>query len=598
MKITHFFNQQNKISKQAQDEASFLLTNKLGGYLWLADKPTSRYQGWFFTPSNLLGKQIFKIVENIEVLDQGPVTELKNSFWSTSRKRNRLEESFFLPAFQDALVFQTSKKVDLAVTLDVKPSYQNQEQGRHYQLTKTGDDWLVGFSQEGIDLPFIFLAVKSDAQKSRLLNQWLCRYYSFDEQRKSPPFHRYVFKALSFEKAGLVVLAVAGSAQEALKQANFVWQRLNGLKKEKQQELKKIKPLNIKNKETRLACVSSQFALSQFLCFDKKSRQVKGIYGGLPWFFQFWPRDELISLKALFLLEPKNGRAILTKLINLAKKDGPNQTADFLGLLSKRIDDVLKTSQLNWRTTKKARKFLNKTGNDYFTDNLSQGLVLHPSKTTWMDTIERGPAALEIQALALNWLKALSRCGFYQKDGYQQTAKIWPLLLKQRFWNGRVLADSFNLAEKRADFTIRVNPFLAAYFSPDLLCFREWLCCFDNVLQEVWLNWGGLSTLSQKNPLFQKSHTGENSLSYHQGDSWFFINNLSALIMQRINSRHFSPYIKQILRASSQEILWQGIIGYHAELSSAEKLISRGCLAQAWSSAAFLELCFELFKPS
>ena len=162
--------------------------------------------------------------------------------------------------------------------------------------------------------------------------------------------------------------------------------------------------------------------------------------------------------------------------------------------------------------------------------------------------------------------------------------------IKNRFWNGKILADGLN------DFTIRPNIFIAAYVYQELLTDKEWETCFDNTLKCLWLDWGGLSTIDKNNPMFAPLSTGENIKSYHRGDSWFWINNLAALTLNRINKLKFNKNIKKIIDASTEEILWKGCIGCHSELSSAKELSSNGCFNQAWSNAMFIELIDEVFQ--
>ena len=59
--------------------------------------------------------------------------------------------------------------------------------------------------------------------------------------------------------------------------------------------------------------------------------------------------------------------------------------------------------------------------------------------------------------------------------------------------------------------------------------------------------------------------------------------------------RKYDFYIDKIIDASSEEILFKGFIGHHAELSSAKELRSEGCLCQTWSSAMFIELINEVY---
>lgn len=162
--------------------------------------------------------------------------------------------------------------------------------------------------------------------------------------------------------------------------------------------------------------------------------------------------------------------------------------------------------------------------------------------------------------------------------------------LKHKFWNGKILADGLN------DFTIRPNVFIASYIYPELLQPKEWEACFENSLKSLWLDWGGLSTIDKNNKLFTDTHTGEINKSYHRGDSWFWLNNLAAVELNKINPKKFQNQIQKIISASTEDILWKGCIGCASELSSAKELTSTGCFNQAWSDAMYVEMVDEIFK--
>jgi len=162
--------------------------------------------------------------------------------------------------------------------------------------------------------------------------------------------------------------------------------------------------------------------------------------------------------------------------------------------------------------------------------------------------------------------------------------------VRNNLWNGNILADGLN------DFVIRPNIFIAAYAYPSLLTQEEWIKCFSNMLPALWLEWGGLSTIDKDNPLFIDEHSGEDNKSYHRGDSWFWLNNLAAITLYRADRLKFKKYINSILKASTKDILWKGAIGNASEISSAKELESNGCVCQAFSSAMFIELIYELFN--
>jgi len=65
--------------------------------------------------------------------------------------------------------------------------------------------------------------------------------------------------------------------------------------------------------------------------------------------------------------------------------------------------------------------------------------------------------------------------------------------------------------------------------------------------------------------------------------------------MARVSKMRFNDYINKILKASTNEILWSGAIGHHAEISSSAVMESQGCFMQAWSAAMYVEMVNELF---
>lgn len=206
---------------------------------------------------------------------------------------------------------------------------------------------------------------------------------------------------------------------------------------------------------------------------------------------------------------------------------------------------------------------------------------------TWMDTLFR-PKGIELFALKLFIYKSAYQ--FSRDRKFLEKEKKVLKYVRENFWNDRVLADTSN------NFTIRPNIFLVAYIYPELLSKKEWIICFENCLPKLWLEWGGVATIDKTNSLFTADNTGEDPKSYHNGDSWFWINNLTALVLARLDKERFKRYIDQILMASTDEILWQGTIGHHTELSSAGELKSEGCWAQAWSSALYIELINFYYK--
>ncbi|MBW3019576.1 hypothetical protein KY329_05325, partial [Candidatus Woesearchaeota archaeon] len=219
--------------------------------------------------------------------------------------------------------------------------------------------------------------------------------------------------------------------------------------------------------------------------------------------------------------------------------------------------------------------------------NIVDGVVANGVGETWMDAVydgdTRAGARIEINALALAACELAAKLGI----PYEFEPRLKKEIIEQ-FWNGRYLNDGSN------DKTVRPNVFIAAYVYPELLPKAKWVKCFDEVLPKLWLRWGGLATINKKSKLFCDMHTGEDPRSYHRGDSWFWLNNLAALVLHRFDKKKYDKYISKILAASTEEILRRGAMSHHAELSGAKEMKSEGCLAQAWSDAMFMELCKEL----
>ena len=137
MKIIHTF--KGKIINKDVEEASFILTNKAGGFAFLSDKPESRYQGIFFD----IDGQLLKILESISA--QNKITEIRNNFYSVERKGSFIEK-FFMPAGFNSIVYELDKPKQIEVILDVKGIYDNREFGRFYEIEKEKDKVLIKFT--------------------------------------------------------------------------------------------------------------------------------------------------------------------------------------------------------------------------------------------------------------------------------------------------------------------------------------------------------------------------------------------------------------------------------------------------------------------
>ena len=335
-----------------------------------------------------------------------------------------------------------------------------------------------------------------------------------------------------------------------------------------------------------------------------RSGEHHALYAGLPWFFQIWGRDEAISLRGLMLSGDIHlARHVLERQLKTVNKIGrlPNRipespigSADAFGWHAKRWMDLFHELARNKNVhehfdrkdiTKLANRLRIATELDIATNSYDV-LAMSLAQETWMDSIPRDGLCIEIQALRLVMLQLLYKLSGDEK--YLSREKRMREHVLDSFWNGKRLLDRVN------DETVRPNLFLACYLYKELLSGDSWEKAFDHALGRLWLSWGGLATIDMGDQRYQPRHTGERDTSYHNGDSWFWINNLAAIVLHRINREKYRDKIEAIIRASTDEILWSGAIGHHAELSSAEAMRSEGCLAQAWSAASYIELMHEI----
>jgi len=554
---------------------SFLVSNCSGSFGLFGIK--SRYQGVFFSHQG----KVFKTIAHIDL--KGAPGSILNEFWKVSRDREGVQESFWFAKHQTVFFYELSAPSKADILFDCKMNYDNREWGRNYEFSMENKALLVHFqkkndSRENSEFGEYSFWLALYGCEFEKLQQWEEQHYSYDELRSSPPFSRWILRGCRAH--GSFAMAVSSSKAEALQLAINSWKRKSQLAKESEDFASDmIADIEIKNGEMRAAAECAHYSL---VCL----RENHGLCAGLPWFHQRWARDELVSTKALL----HSGQKSLAKVILfswLEKLQGhklPGTLTPSIadsGWLFLRFEDYLpelKKQERDW-LIRKLENYLREVEK-----NLKDGLVVNGPRETWMDSIDRPGARIEIQALTL------ASCRLYRqlKAEHPLEQKL-KSRVKEMFWKNNHLSDGAN------DDTIRPNIFIAAYAYPELLSKREWLHCFDYVLPKLWLDWGGLSTIDTSHSSFVAQHTGENPKSYHSGDSWYWINNLAAFVLFAFDKKKYRDNIQHILKASTKEILYEGACGHHAELSSAKEFKSQGCLAQAWSAAMYIELVEELF---
>ena len=207
-----------------------------------------------------------------------------------------------------------------------------------------------------------------------------------------------------------------------------------------------------------------------------------------------------------------------------------------------------------------------------------------------MESLSREGFRIEFQALNLAIMETIIFLNDFMNENNKLKYMSWgvedisELRVKDYFF----VRD--NLLDGLEDENIRPNAFLAYYIYNDFLNEQEWTKVFENALKKLWIDFG-LASVDKKSKLFK-----DNAL--HNSKSFFFMNNISAISMRRLDKDKFSKYIKDISESSAEEILFSGCIGSCSEFSSYSKLASEGSIVNSLSAATFIELVNEIHQAT
>ncbi|MBI4148717.1 hypothetical protein HY490_05480 [Candidatus Woesearchaeota archaeon] len=596
------------MSEKTVPDVKFMLANRSGALAFFSPIPQSRYEGFFVRRNG----KLIKTIESLKL--DVPVTGVVNELWRVIQTRDKLTEYFFLPLNEEALIYELSERKEIELCVDIKTAEDNRIWGRQYDSSPEDGALVIRFRKEldprddnSVHATEFegYLAIAGDNLESLPLHHWEEHQYAWDAARHSPPQARWVFKPAKIRSTGFAI-AYDDNKQTAITRAKNAWENREHLKKEREAHAGKlVAPVPKHAPPTvSLAYQCAKNALDS-LILDEHC-----LTAGMPWFYQCWTRDQLISINALARIGHLDiCRKIFTRLIDQIQPDGllPNieqhgtlPAADATGWLFFRLHEWLTPLLRNGLLD----KYISRRERDHMITALSTTLdtlwrtrvtdnVMHVGpKESWMDTEwgtdSRQGALIEINALLLSLFRALRQLT-NQHDPREPAVRKAVI---KHFWTGHYLSDT---ADSQ---TIRPNAFIAAYIHPSLLSKQQWTSCFEHLLPRLWLSWGGLASIDKKSELYTDTYTGEDNKSYHRGDSWYWINNLAATVMHRTDPEKFKKHIDKILDASTTEILYKGATGHHAELSSAKQLEGNGCLSQAWSAAMYIELVEEVYgKP-
>lgn len=532
------------------------------------------YQGLAF----LKNFKLYKLIDDIEVDGFQKTQEFKTNKIKLITSNGTIEAVFLKP---DQLSLKSiDYKGKLNISLDSREINDYDDQGRIYTpQQKSNTEVRINYSKyETNELKNKKYELNYSIKSSKTItykDNWNETNYSYDKERGDNG-HHYINKAIQTQLQDKDTLTITFNDYTQ--------------SKETKKKLKKVL-----SSKTELQTLNSLYLPKE-----------NAILAGLPWFYQIWARDELISLAPLILQKEKNKlKQIINRQLERIGTDGlvknryPESelgSIDSLGLLALRINQSIEIIKPSKRELQNIYLIIKKAMTTLEANRLSNSLIKNAPLETWMDTgsgnSQRSGYRIEIQTLHLTIYDLLNK--IETKLALQKTkSKDIQAAFESNFIQQDKLIDGLE-EDLTIDPIARPNIFLAHYINGQIINPKIWENTFDEVIEKCWLEWGGFSSIDKSNQKFESNHTGMNNRSYHHGDSWFFINNMAAISMAKVNYQKYEYYIKKILEASLKDMNQNGLKGHCSEISSAAQLSSKGSWCQAWSSSTLHELIILL----
>ncbi len=574
-------------------------------FLCLPNRKKSKYDGYF-----VKSKKLWKILDDIkfdliEVKDADKIVKCKNS---VQLFFNFINFGFYIDEPTGALLFESNTEMKMNFLFDIRDAFDQRIWGRHYRVEYLADNTVVIHFIKKTDSREDSTQDEKEFEKYVVIKynghavqneRWLEQEYEYDIERRSPEYKRHVFSPFDIS-ATRFMIAEGDTLEEAMGKIKTRYKLFDKIKNLATDfDVERVSRFE----EVDFACASAKDSLLSLCSKDFMA-------AGAPWFFEEWSRDEAISLIGLILSnEVELTRSYVMNILKNVYYNGKvfaklgersHFSIDALPWLFNRVSYLIRFSE-------------KKNISDYFLTkhfvSIFKGSVVNTADLvskylgkshmiyslpheTWMDSTyahdSREGFNIEVQAMYL-YLNKLAYA-LTKDEYYKEKEREMRLEVVNNFFNGEILYDNLNSK------LVRPNVFIAYYFYPELLSYAQWRKVFDNALKSLWMSWGGLATVDRNSDLYTPFHTGEYPESYHRGDSWYFINNIAAIAMYRLDRTKYSTYIADIISASTKEILWMNALGSAGELSSAEAHTSQGAFNQAWSNATYIELIKEVSK--
>jgi hypothetical protein len=601
--------------KSNDDNLNFILTaNSKNNNSWLnfgIKDNTDKFQGVVIEHNK--SEKLYKTIEQLKIVNTNNKLRLfeiekeDHKFikkYENENSSSQTTESFRYTKF-NTVVYTNSANQEVILELDCRELNDYDTENRNYKIEKEDEYTIIKYTKINNETKNyeLFVVIENKNCEIEIINKWIEKEYSYSKQRNQNDKNLFIFQALKFKpKTNKAVYISSGFSQNEV---------IENIKQSKELHKDKFFRWNedIKDEKINLAYNLSQSAYKTF-------KLKKGKKAGFFWFNQVWTRDELSSLNVdIENRKIQHVKDTVLKYLELIKEcgmipriqeKGSLESPDGLFWLGKRIYDTIKKLE----EKKQVMRFINQAELDEIFNKLDKAftsifdthrdieneLLKVEDGDSWMDTIKINfPLDVQVQLLGyLSTLEKISRIlNKKSKDhAYILLENFFKQNLKDKYYKNGFLYDDIE------NTRITSNIFLIYYFYPNMFDKVEWEKIIDKTLPKLMTPWGGISTLDIDNQKFTKNNTGENNISYHNGDSWYWINNLTALVLHQINPTKYLKIIDKIIETSTKDILELGTIGYHSEISEFENQKAQGNLAQLWSSAYYIELINNVYRKN
>ena len=596
----------NRVSDASPDR---ILITRNGSTFTIPLDNSSRYDGLTFYSQKGIQINPIKILDRIDVdehsaLEQVHVrtNEVIFVYESGLILRYSLKCAMNKTKSINALVVHSNKPITGTVWLDTRHPYDGGAFHKIYDIKETNEaqkkknysknhSYDINFQKRGehdntydIDIKYkmLFESANENANVERV--EWWHSFHDEQDKVRGEKTHsHYAYAPFRFIDQHRIIIAEdnPNSFIESAPDTDIIEANMND------------------NSATLISMLSHNIKSVTYT--NGKKNKSYGMMAGIPWFFQSWTRDTALSLHALRLIGNEDDyRGILTYLLKHVEKDEASIPEGTLKSIDAPLITIMRLhqayNQLSSKEKNSARKTAIKILKRIQKDNVREELLWSNTLETWMDTGDlefRKGACIEMQALLHRAYLFMEQTETKEaeKKKYRKLANELREKVEKEFNKNGIIYDHI-LENGQLSENITPNPFLAYYYSPTLFEKKVWEESFDKLYEE--LNSpnapGLLASLSPTHHKFQPKHTGMNNISYHRGDSWYFVNCIAGIAMLEVNKKKYDSIIKEIYETAKKDCFELGAIGYCSEISSYEMQEAKGCYAQTWSAAMLLEL--------